>query len=110
MQHQKQKRKKYETDLTDGQWEIIESLIPPPKGGGRPRKLDVREVVNAIFYISKSGCQWRMLPNDFPNWKSIYNYFAAWKKDGTWKKIHDAIRAEVRKRAGKKRTAEPWNH
>jgi len=110
MQHQKQKRKKYETDLTDEQWEIIEPFIPPPKQGGRPRTIEVREAVNAIFYISKSGCQWRMLPNDFPKWESVYGYFAAWKKNGTWKKIHDAIRSEVRKQAGKKRTAESRNH
>ena len=110
MRHQKQKRKKYDTDLTDEQWALIKPLIPPPKQGGRPRTTDVREVVNATFYISRSGCQWRMLPNDFPNWKSVYNYFSAWKKDGTWKKIHDAIRGKVRRQAGKKRTAKPGNH
>ena len=110
MQHQKQKRKKYETDLTDEQWEIIAPLIPPPKSGGRPRTVDMREVVNATFYISKSGCQWRMLPNDFPKWESIYGYFAAWKKNGIWKKIHDSVRSNVRRKVGKKRTAKSRNH
>lgn len=108
MQHQKQE--KYDSDLTDGQWKIIEPLIPPPKKGGRPRTLDMREVINAVFYVSKSGCQWRMLPNDFPKWKSVYNYFSAWKKDGTWKKIHDIVRGNVRVKAGKKRATQSRNH
>lgn len=108
MRHQKQR--KYDSDLTDGQWEIVKALIPPAKEGGRPRTLDMREVVNAVFYINKSGCQWRMLPNDFPKWKSIYNYFADWKKDGTWKKIHDVIRGKVRIAKGKKRTTQSRNH
>jgi len=103
MQNQKQKRKSYETDLTDRQWQIIAPLIPPAKPGGRPREVDMREVINAIFYLLKSGCTWRLIPNDFPEWKIVYHYFSAWKKDGTWKRIHDKLRDKVRLRAGKKK-------
>jgi putative transposase len=101
MQHQKQR--KYDTDLTDEQWKIIFPLIPSAKSGGRERKTDIREVVNAIFYLLKSGCQWRMIPNDFPKWQTVYDYFSKWKKDGTWKKIHDRLRDKVRLKAGKKK-------
>lgn len=103
MQNQKQKRKSYETDVTDGQWAIIAPLIPKAKPGGRPREVDMREIINAIFYLLKSGCTWRMLPNDFPEWKIVYHYFSIWKKDGTWKKIHDKLRDKVRLKAGKKK-------
>ena len=109
MQHQKQKRK-YGTDMTDRQWKLIASIIPPPKTGGRPREVDVREVVNAVFYLNKSGCQWRLLPNDFPNWPVVYHYFKQWKNDGTWKKIHDTLCGKVRKGVGKKRTIKFGNH
>jgi len=108
MQHQK--RKKYDTDLTDKQWMIIEPFIPPPKFGGRPREVDIREVVNAIFYILKSGCQWRMLPNDFPKWQAVYYYFRVWKSDDTWKTIHDVMRGKLRKKTGKKRESESGNY
>ncbi|MBI2812486.1 MAG: IS5 family transposase [Candidatus Melainabacteria bacterium] len=95
-------RRAYDTDLTDRQWAFIAQLIPPPKPGGRPRTTDTREVVNAIFYLLKSGCSWRMLPHDLPDWEKVYYYFAAWKKDGTWKRIHDRLRDQVRLKAGKK--------
>ncbi len=101
MQHQKQR--KYATDLTDEQWQIIAPLIPSAKSGGREREIDIREVINAIFYLLKSGCQWRMIPNDFPKWQTVYDYFSKWKKDGTWKKIHDKLRDKVRLKAGKKK-------
>lgn len=103
MQNQKQKRKAYETDITDRQWEIIAPLIPKAKPGGRSRETDIREVINAIFYLLKSGCPWRMLPNDFPHWRTVYDYFRNWKKDGTWKKIHDKLRDKVRLKAKKKK-------
>lgn len=96
------KRKPYPTDLTDKQWEIIAPLIPPPKWGGRPRETDMREIVNAVIYVVKSGCDWRMVPHDFPQWDLVYHYFRDWKNDGTWKKIHDSLRGKVRKKAGKK--------
>lgn len=111
---QKQKRKHYPTDLTDKQWALIGPLIPPSKSalgkGGRPRVIDEREVVNAIFYLVKTGCQWRMIPRDFPQWDSVYHYFKDWKKDGTWKNIHDTLRGKARKSVGKKRTAQSWNN
>lgn len=103
MQYQKQKHKIYDTDLTDKQWQIIEPLIPLAKSGGRPREVDIRQVINGILYLLKSGCQWRMLPKEYPNWPVIYYYFREWKKDGTWKKIHDKIRGYVRRSKGKKK-------
>ena len=100
MEAQKQK---YSTDMTDRQWEILKPLMPKPKKGGRPRKVDIREVINAIFYITKTGCQWRLLPNDFPKWKTVYDYFRTWKLDGTWKSIHDQLRDKTRKKAERKK-------
>lgn len=89
-------RKSYLTDLSDLQWEKIYPLIPQPKPGGRPRSTDIREVLNAIFYINRTGCAWRMLPGDFPKWGTVYSYFRAWKLDGTWLMIHDTLREETR--------------
>jgi putative transposase len=91
----------YPSDLTDSQWNLIRDLIPPPKLGGRPRTLDMRMVVNAIFYIVKTGAQWRMLPKEYPKWKSVYHYFRLWRNEGTWQRIHDNLRAKVRQRAGR---------
>lgn len=92
---------KYATDVTDAQWEVLQSCIPPEKPGGRPRRVNMREVINGIFYLLRTGCSWRMLPNDYPEWKTVYYYFSRWKKNGTWKKIHDTLRGKVRKKAGK---------
>jgi putative transposase len=91
----------YPTDLTDRHWDYIKDLIPAAKVGGRPRSLDMRQVINAILYILVTGAQWRMLPKDYPNWKSVYHYFGLWRDDGTWQHIHDTLRAEVRRRAGR---------
>jgi len=88
--------KRYPTDQTDAQWQVIRRLIPPQKGVGRRRKVDLRRVVDAVFYIDRSGCQWRMLPLDFPPWGTVYYYFAKWQRDGTWERIHDALRERVR--------------
>ena len=98
-------RQAYPTDLTDAEWAIVEPLIPPAKSGGRKRTTDVREVLNAIFYLLRTGCAWRMLPHDFPNWNTVYTYFRNWRQDGTWQKLNDALRREVRTQAG--REAEP---
>jgi putative transposase len=92
---------RYPTDLTDRQWDCIKELIPPPKPGGRPRSLDMRQVLNALLYMVVSGVQWRMLPHEYPNWKSVYHYFRQWRKDGTWQRIHDTLRAQVREQAGR---------
>jgi len=102
MAQQHAKRKAYPTDLTDKQWRHIEPLIPAAKRGGRPRTTDMREMLNGVIYVVKSGCDWRMLPHDFPDWHIVYHYFSEWKKDGTWKSIHDTLRGKVRKKAGKK--------
>ena len=95
----------YPTDLTDSQWEIIEPLLPLAKPGGRPRTLEMRLVVNAILYIVVGGVQWRMLPREYPKWASVYWYFRCWSKDGTWQRIHDTLRAAVRRRAGRHKQA-----
>jgi len=92
-------RKAYPSDLTDQQWVIIEPLIPVHRVG-RPRIHDMREILNAIFYITRAGCQWDMLPHDLPAKSTVYDYFAQWKADGTWQKILDALRAEVRVAGG----------
>src|SRR5580704_3740720 len=89
-------RKAYSTDLSDEQWELIELVIPPPKPGGRPRQVDMREVVNAMFYLVRSGCQWELLPHDLPPKSSVYGYFAAWRDDGTWQLINDVLRMAIR--------------
>ena len=94
-------RKPYPTDLTEAQWDILESWIPPPRPGGRPRKTNMREVVNGIFYLTREGCSWRALPHDFPPWKTVYNYFEAWKRDGTWDQFLTALRRRVRRAAGR---------
>jgi putative transposase len=91
----------YPTDLTDRHWDCIIDLIPAAKSGGRPRALDMRQVINAMLYILVSGAQWRMLPKDYPKWQSVYYYFRIWRDDGTWQRIHDTLRAELRRRAGR---------
>jgi putative transposase len=91
----------YPSDLTDSQWDIIHEMIPLAKSGGRPRSLDVRMVVNAILYVVVGGIQWRMLPREYPKWQSVYGYFRDWKRDGVWQRIHETLRARVRRRAGR---------
>ena len=93
-------RKPYPSDLTDEQWAIIEPLIPVHKVG-RPRTNDMREVLNAIFYLNRSGCQWDMLPHDLPPRSTVYRHFAQWRDDGTWQRITDALRQPVRTAVGK---------
>jgi putative transposase len=95
----------YPSDLTDAQWEVLEPLIPPPKPGGRPRRLAMRAVLNAIFYVDRTGCQWRYLPKEYPNWKTVYWYFTRWQDDSTWEQITDALRRQLRRQLG--RDAEP---
>jgi putative transposase len=88
-------RKPYPSDLTDQQWEIIKPLIPV-NSVGRPREVEMREVLNTIFYQNRSGCQWDMLPHDLPAKSTVYDYFAQWRDDGTWQEILDALRQKVR--------------
>jgi putative transposase len=96
--------KPYPSDLTDRQWAILEPLTPPARRCGRPRKTDLRQVVNAIFYRNRNGCIWRALPHDFPPWRTVYNYFAQWATDGTWQRSNDALRGQVRQEAGREPT------
>ena len=97
-------RKPYPSDLTDAQWRLIEPLLPtprPPGMAGRPRRHSFREIVNAILYLLRTGCQWRHLPHDFAPYTGVSDYYHAWRKNGCLDRIHDALRAEVRKQAGK---------
>src|SRR6266849_5550374 len=96
-------RTRYPTDLTDEQWHIIEPMIPPEKHGGRHRTVSMREVVNAILYILRTGCQWRNLPHDFPPWGTVSWYFWLWSNDGTWARMHNRLREMVREEAGRER-------
>jgi putative transposase len=89
-------RKRYSTDLTDAEWEQLAPLVQRMGTMGRPVKLDLREIVNALFYWARTGCQWRLLPNDFPNWTSVRYYFDKWEKDGTWERINKTVRREMR--------------
>lgn len=94
----------YPSDLTNQEWAILEPLIPPAKGGGRPRTTDMREVLNAIFYVDRTGCQWRALPHDFPTWSTVWSYFRTWRKDGTWQRMHTTLRERVRVKQGREPT------
>src|ERR1700746_1949074 len=91
----------YPSDVTDAQWPLVEPLIPPAFPGGRPRKVDMRSVVNALFYRNREGCSWRALPHDFPPWKTVYNYFQWFHWDGTWDKLLKTLREKVRIAAGR---------
>ena len=97
-------RKSYPTDLTDTQWEIIAPLLPPAKHGGRPRTVNMREVVNTVLYLNRTGCQWDMLPHDLQPKSTAYEYFAQWRDDGTLIQIVDALRTLVRKAEGREET------
>ncbi len=97
-------RKGYSTDLTDAQWALIEPLIPAAQPGGRPRSVDLREVVDAVLYLLRTGCSWRLLPNDLPPWGTVHYYYRRWRLDGTWERIHDALREQVRAKAGRQPT------
>ena len=88
--------KAYSSNLTLAQWELLEPLIPKAKPGGRPREVEIWEILNAILYLLTQGCTWRNLPGDFPAWQTVYRYFRAWGKDGTWLVVHDRLRAWVR--------------
>ena len=86
-------RKPYPSDLTDAQWELVEPHIPPERWGGRTRSVDVRAVLNGILYLTRTGCQWRAIPDDLPNWNAVRHYYDRFRRDGTWHRVHDALRA-----------------
>jgi putative transposase len=98
-------RKAYQSDLSDAEWICLEPHLPAPKATGRPRIYPLREILDAIFYVLKSGCAWRLLPHDFPPWKTVYYYFRFWRLDGTWKRMHAALHKRVRVRL--KRNPQP---
>jgi len=95
------KSKIYPSDLTDSQWHLIKDLLPAAKLRGRPRQLEMRQVINAILYVVVGGIQWRMLPQEFPKWQSVYTYFWRWRRDGTWQRLHDTLRAQMRQQTGR---------
>lgn len=98
-------RKPYKTDLTDAQWACLEPLIPPGKadqgGRGRQRSVNIREILNAIFYWADNGCKWDALPHDLPPRSTVYGYFSKWVKKGVWQQLNDALRIQVRRQAGR---------
>jgi putative transposase len=97
-------RKPYPTDLTEQQWQLIASLIPAAKVGGRPRTVNVREILNAIFYILTSGCAWRLLPHDLPPWPTVYYYFRCWRITGLWQQMNQTLREKVRRQRHREAT------
>jgi putative transposase len=95
-------RRAYPTDLTDDEWRVLEPLIPPAKSGGRPRSVDIREIVNAIRYLLRSGGAWRLLPHEFPPWPTVYAYVRRWEADGTWERIAGTLRRDLRVALGRR--------
>ena len=106
MSNAREPRKAYPTDLTDEQWKFLEAEIPPArtKHGGRPRETDMREVVNTVMYLNRTGCQWDMLPHDLLSKSTVYDYFAQWRDDGTWQRMVDVLRTKVRVAEGREPT------
>jgi putative transposase len=94
-------RRAYKTDLSDAQWSFIEGLVPPVIDAGRPREVNFREIINAILYRTRTGCQWDLLPHDLPPKSTVFEYYRKWQGDGTWEKIHHALREKTRLQAGK---------
>jgi len=97
-------RRAYTTDLSDQEWEVIEPYLPVPQGSGRPKIHPTREILDAVFYIVRGGCAWRLLPHDLPPWKTVHHYFRLWRIDGTWERINAALRERLRVRLGR----DPW--
>jgi len=94
--------KRYPSDLSDDEWALLEPLLDPPGSGkGRPRRIPRREIANAIFYQLRTGGQWRYLPEGFPHWNTVYGYFAKWRDDGSWERINDTLRRQVRVAVGR---------
>ncbi len=95
------KRPAYPSDLSDREWQLLEPRLPPPRPGGRPITYPRREIVNAIRYVLRTGCSWRMLPHDLPPWRIVFHYFRTWRRDGTWQRAHDTLHAELRQAQGR---------
>lgn len=94
-------RKPYPSDLTDGQWALVEPLLPEAKPGGRPREVDLREVLNGIFYLVKGGIPWRFMPHDLPPWGTVHYFYRRWRLDGTWERIEERLRTRLRHKDGR---------
>lgn len=94
-------RKVYPSDLSDQEWNEIEQLLPQPKGIGHPRTVNLREILNAVFYVQRSGCQWEMMPHDLPAYTTVYRYFQKWQRLGVWQTIHDQLRHKLRSQMGR---------
>jgi putative transposase len=94
-------RQSYSTDVTDTEWRALAPYLPTPKPGGRPRVHSVREILNAIFYVLRSGCAWRLLPHDLPPWRTVYHYFRLWRLQGLWERLHHVLHVAVRVKAGR---------
>lgn len=92
-------RKPYPSDLSNAEWEI-KPLLPQAKGFGHPVKVDFREILNGIFYVQRTGCQWEMMPHDLPPYSTVYGYFKKWQRKGVWQRMHDAVRHKLRKQLG----------
>jgi len=92
---------RYPTDLSDAEWAILEPHLPPPQGRGRPRLHALREILNATFYLLRSGCAWRLLPRDLPPWKTVYHYFRLWRRNGLWERLNTALRQRLRAQMGR---------
>lgn len=99
------KRKPYPSDLSDAEWAKLKAHLPAPHARGARRRVVLREIINALRYLARSGCQWRMLPHDLPPWESVYYYFSQWRDDGTWERLNRELRIELRLSVGK--DAEP---
>ena len=93
--------KRYPTDLTDAEWAHVEPFLPKPERTGRRREVDLREVLNAIRYVARTGCGWRMLPKDFPPWQTVYYYLRRWEREGVWARVHHALLLEDSERSGR---------
>jgi putative transposase len=105
MDRKSRKREGYPSDVPDAGWAILAPLLPQVGPEDRPLSIERREIVNAIFYVLRSGCPWRYLPKDLPKWQTVYSYFRDWKRDGTWERLHTALRTQLRVKMG--RNAEP---
>ena len=101
-----EKRKAYDSDVSDKEWEVIRHYIPGKEKLGRPPRYKKREILNGIFYLTKTGCPWRSIAHDLPPWQIIYYYFASWQRQGVWEQIHQALRNKVRAANGKKKPRE----
>lgn len=98
-------RKSYVSDLSDAEWELLADLLPAPQGFGRPRTVDLREIVNGVFYVQRTGCQWEMMPHDLPPHETVYKYFRKCQRQGVWQQIHERLRKQIMVQSG--HTSEP---